>query len=113
MGHQYHRLFPVFLHQLHQRFPRRNSWVWDKGMLQGKSELHAHYFENGNIQFQCVMDFDAVPVSRSNLMKQIEEWEEKIHQRIRELYDDISCDIKSMRRILPISKRKMDWDLHL
>jgi len=93
------------------------SWILEKSdinrniyLLRGKAKVHAHYFEDGNMQLLSEVDFDPVSVTSDKVISQIGKWEEEVMADLARLYENMNeGTLKSMRRVLPISRTKMEW----
>jgi capping protein alpha len=82
--------------------------------LQGTFSIKVHYFEDGNVQLSTnttvlrpiedINDHDAI-------FQIIKEEESKFQSNLNRSYDILSEEtFKSLRRALPITKSKLDWD---
>ena len=98
------------------------TYIYDAStmILKGNVTLYVHYYENGNIHVSSEKTLEVnmkkdLELDRNALAKaiitQIDEWEKIFMMDLYEMYDTMSNDLKSMRRVLPISKVKMDWNM--
>ena len=86
--------------------------------VDGKAEIVCHYFEDGNVQLATNVLFDSITVkpdpSLNNIFKQISRWENEIISKLQSMFEGINENIlKSVRRVLPISKTKFEWNANL
>lgn len=90
--------------------------------LSGTVQLKAHVYETDNVQMNSSIVFDAtnIAVSPSVNDEQIAEaianqllsWDKEILHSLTEFYNNIEDTmLKSSRRILPHSRKRMDWDV--
>ena len=84
--------------------------------MEGKAEIQCHYFEDGNVQLTTNILFDSVTVQpdTSLIFKQISKWENEIISKLQSMFEGMNENIlKSVRRVLPISKTKFEWNANL
>jgi hypothetical protein len=92
--------------------------------LSGRVQLKAHVHENDNVQMTTTVALDSTNVvSASNeteqgvlvataVAKQLLLWDKEILRSVQEFYDTMEDTmLKSCRRILPHSRKRMDWDV--
>lgn len=85
--------------------------------VEGAIKARIHYFEDGNVQMNTDKVVEAEPVSFSDaasLAKQVRRVivtnESKAQDSLEEMYINMSNEtFKDMRRVLPITRQKMDW----
>ena len=85
--------------------------------INGKVNLLAHYFEDGNVQMNTekVFNNDGVGFSDSSelgeaICNAICEWENELQAGLETMYTGMSDQtFKDMRRILPVTKTTFDW----
>ncbi|KAH9253122.1 hypothetical protein BASA81_008804 [Batrachochytrium salamandrivorans] len=87
--------------------------------ISGKVRIVVHYFEDGNVQLDQNKDVIAKKLSAKEseptaLAQQVKEFirqqEADIQDTLEEMYQNMGVEtFKDMRRVLPISKTKMDW----
>lgn len=91
-------------------------------IIKGNAKIFCHYFEDGNVQLFADMHFkpitivqsDSDPSSLNAIFKQISKWENEIISKLQSMFEDINENIlKSVRRVLPISKTKFEWNANL
>jgi len=86
------------------------------GQLTGTMKCNVHYFEDGNVQltdgstFQCELPLDKVG---ENFAKKVQQFEQEFLSKLEDIYQTLSEQvIQSLRRRLPITRTKFDWDKH-
>jgi hypothetical protein len=92
--------------------------------MSGNVVVKAYSYEDtSNIQLQTIMDFaeTAVVVHGNNhggdllfcggIMAQISTWEGQVIGTLQEMYDGMNDKLKSLRRTLPITRTRMDWNV--
>jgi len=91
----------------------------EQKIMTGNVKLHAHYFENGNVQLQSSQSFDSTVIKGNeigdlakSILSQMKKWEDQIMRALSNMFDNLNDSVlKSMRRVLPVSRVKMDWNL--
>jgi len=91
--------------------------------VSGHVVVHSYVHEEGNVQLKINKEFPPVMVGESSLIEgeaaslasgiveQIMKWETIILGILASMNDDVSSDhLRSIRRVLPITKTKMNWD---
>eukprot|EP00751_Fragilariopsis_kerguelensis_P024496 CAMPEP_0170862630 /NCGR_PEP_ID=MMETSP0734-20130129/19120_1 /TAXON_ID=186038 /ORGANISM="Fragilariopsis kerguelensis, Strain L26-C5" /LENGTH=244 /DNA_ID=CAMNT_0011237331 /DNA_START=50 /DNA_END=784 /DNA_ORIENTATION=+ len=104
------------------------SWTIDKvelgvGEISGHVVVHSYTHEDGNVQLTISKKFPRVSVRKvsfkedegpslvDGIVQQIMKWETIILGILVSMNDSVTSDhLKSIRRILPITKQKMNWD---
>ena len=78
--------------------------------------LNVHYFEDGNVQlddkvvFQCELPATADQVGGA-FVKKVRDSEQGLVAKLEEVYTNMSDNVlQGLRRRLPITKTKFDWD---
>ena len=99
-----------------------STWTLDvaSSSLSGDMKVHAHYFEDGNVQLQTSKSFPETAISgvseadmASGIEKHIREFETSVQDGLEEMYVSMNEEtFKSMRRTLPISRTKMEWNVN-
>eukprot|EP00557_Chaetoceros_sp_GSL56_P012626 CAMPEP_0176478088 /NCGR_PEP_ID=MMETSP0200_2-20121128/997_1 /TAXON_ID=947934 /ORGANISM="Chaetoceros sp., Strain GSL56" /LENGTH=239 /DNA_ID=CAMNT_0017873997 /DNA_START=78 /DNA_END=797 /DNA_ORIENTATION=- len=80
--------------------------------IKGKAILHAHAFENGNVQLKTTVEFPSVEITSKNVFQQIQIWDESLVESLTAMYDEISSDaLKKFRRVMPVTRTRFDWNL--
>jgi hypothetical protein len=94
----------------------------DKADICGDVQVHTCSYEDGNTQMKTHKVFDAVSVGKKSerdeaptlaqgIVDQIVDWEHQVLGILAELHDLSSEHLRHIRRVLPITKTKMKWDL--
>jgi len=84
----------------------------DAMAISGKISLHAHTFENGNLQIKSMVNLPEVQTKKDGIFKQIKKWDEESVMTLRGVYDDMSGDIlKKLRRVMPVTRTRFDWNV--
>ena len=104
------------------------TWTIDKvelgvGEISGQVAVHSHAYEDGNVQLKITKEFPPVMVGKTSLkegeepsladgmVQQIMKWETIILGILASMNDSVTSDhLRSIRRVLPITKTKMNWD---
>lgn len=89
------------------------SYVYDGSFLRGSATVQAHYFENGNVRLRSHRSFPPVRVDNGgDILARIQHCEDELSRDLRELYASVNdTTLKHMRRVLPVSRTKMDWNV--
>jgi len=99
-----------------------SEWKLDASAnLEGTVKINAHYFEDGNVQlklnkaFSFPMDLKAeADVNCQRIMEKIRESEDQVLSGLDALYESLPSQVfKTMRKALPVTNSKMDWNLHV
>lgn len=104
------------------------TWTIDnvganEGQISGRVVVQSYAHEEGNVQLKIDKEFPAVTVGKvalnegeeasiaGGMVQQIQKWETIILGILASMNDNISSDhLRSIRRVLPITKTKMNWD---
>lgn len=89
--------------------------------LEGKILVNVHYYEQGNVQLSTAhsvslelpqtISAENAAASASKILALIETEETKYQTSLNEAYQDMSeRTFKSLRRALPMTRAKLDWD---
>eukprot|EP00478_Filoreta_tenera_P001349 GABV01001370.1.p1 GENE.GABV01001370.1~~GABV01001370.1.p1 ORF type:complete len:249 (+),score=67.16 GABV01001370.1:150-896(+) len=88
--------------------------------LAGNIRLNVHYFEDGNVQLntdyhsRSNIDVGAAGATGKAVAEAIEKIESQFQQNLGNFYVAMHEEtFKAMRRILPVTKTKMDWRSHI
>jgi len=87
--------------------------------LAGHLDVLTHYYEAGNVQLKSSKDWATVSVTGANdaelaeaIVTSIAAWEAQYETALQELFESMgSTTLKELRRALPISGSKMNWNL--
>ena len=95
----------------------------DTGEISGLVIVRSYAHEDGNVQLTITKQFPAVMVGKESveeedepslaggIVQQIMKWETIILGILGSMNEDITSDhLRSIRRVLPITKTKMNWD---
>ncbi|KAI9183235.1 F-actin-capping protein subunit alpha [Blastocladiella emersonii ATCC 22665] len=92
----------------------RSQWTWFDGKLTGTSRALVHYFEDGNVQLVLNKDFDLEMPETSTpeaVFQAIRKAENAQHRATNETFPTLSENaFKNLRRALPLTKTKVDWN---
>jgi len=98
-----------------------SSITSDSAILEGEIKLHAHYFEDGNIQLQTTKAIPSVSLSftaseadfATIVSDHIKASEAALQEGLESMYSNMNEEtFKSIRRIMPITKTKMEWNVN-
>ena len=85
-----------------------------RGRLSGSLECTVHYFEDGNVQLHDSATFGPVELSgelAAEVARQTREWEMGFCSALERIFATMSESLlNGLRRRLPITKVKFDWD---
>lgn len=88
-----------------------------EGKLESQININVHYFEEGNVQlntnFTAESDIDtkSKEAVSSTVVNHIRKQESDLQKKMEEMYLNMHTQtFKAMRRFLPITKTKMNWD---
>lgn len=92
--------------------------------VKGTVELHTYSFEDGNTQLQLSKSFEGEIVKEmenetaeeesslvNGVLYKIIEWEHSVLSVLKGLHDLSADRLKKIRRVLPITKTKMNWEV--
>lgn len=85
--------------------------------ISGKVTVHAFSHEECNVQFHTIKDFGVINVTAKGndlseiFIAQILTWENEVMNSCETLHDDMRDKLKSLRRVLPVTRTKMDWNV--
>ena len=84
--------------------------------ISGCFDVSSHFYEDCNFGFSFSMKSEAATITYDNLsdlvklvIKKIIEWEQNCADTINQLSFD--SKLKSLRRVMPITRQKMDWEI--
>ena len=87
------------------------------GTMNGTVQIHAYCYESANIQLQSQQEFStssSSSLSRSpqEIVQQVSTWEGQILSQLQQdVYDTMGDKLKSLRRVLPITRTRMEWNV--
>lgn len=92
--------------------------------IKGTVELHTYSYEDGNTQLQLAKTFEGDIVEEMEMegeeeeaslafgiLFKIIEWEHEVLSILKGLHELSTDSLKSIRRVLPITKTKMNWEV--
>ena len=88
--------------------------------LVGDIKLHAHYFEDGNVQLISTKNIPAIKISYStddelsqSIVSTINESEGTVQKGLEDMYANMNEEtFRAMRRLMPITRTKMEWNVN-
>jgi hypothetical protein len=88
----------------------------ESAQISGSSKLHTYSYEEGNCQLRTARDFQTMTVESEGdlpqaLMDQIVAWEHEVLGLLASFHELVGDNLRSIRRVLPITKTKMKWDV--
>lgn len=92
----------------------------ESASVSGEIKIHAHYFEDGNVQMVTnksipahSISFSSESVLASAVVSHIKNSESALQTGLEDMYSNMSEEtVKSLRRTMPITRSKMDWNLN-
>jgi len=96
----------------------RSTWTYAGGELVGHFKICVHYYEDGNVQLSSdtkqktsVPDAGSPDATASAVLKTISKMELTFQQGLESSYSTMGdTTFKALRRHLPITKQRMDWN---
>ncbi|KAL9538708.1 hypothetical protein MBANPS3_010730 [Mucor bainieri] len=96
------------------------SWIYDtqSNEVKGATKVNVHYYEDGNVQLNAEKNVNAT-VSKTedneqlakSIIKEISTFDRQYHSSMNESYNDLAENtFKGLRRALPMTRNKMDWN---
>ncbi|KAH8047660.1 hypothetical protein JL722_12921 [Aureococcus anophagefferens] len=82
--------------------------------VSGSVRVRAHYFEDGNVQLQSAKTVEAAKCADvAAIAALVEETEGALQRGLEDMYENMSAEtFKAMRRVMPISRQKMKWNIN-
>jgi len=88
--------------------------------MDGDIKVHAHYFEDGNVQLQTSKQLQGIKVTYSNetefaskVVAAIQLAESNVQGGLEEMYSNMAEEtFRAMRRIMPVKRTKMEWNIN-
>jgi hypothetical protein len=101
------------------------AWLIDGTSISGEAQIRTCSYEDGNNQLTLTKSFDAVTVEPSSpkdqpdeaptlaqgIVDQILTWEHEVLGILGSMHETSSSQLKRIRRVLPITRTKMKWDV--
>ena len=95
------------------------KWTLQGEHLKGSVSIHAHFFESGNVQLHQSKNFEFVVGGDRNksvsaaIVQAFEKAEGQLQAKLSDLYENDIPNrfFKALRRIQPITRVKMNWNL--
>ena len=89
------------------------SWTaeWtikSSGTVQGTVIVQAYSYEEGNIQLNTTREFGP---ENGDVVKLIAKWEQQLLDSLTETYDTMGDKLKALRRVMPVTRTRMDWNV--
>jgi len=111
----------------HQIFNRNGRWrsAWTASYkpggnvtFNGTIKLNVHYYEDGNVQLNATFNKNVSFAAPSDpkafaeaVVKQLTKLEQDYHSSLEQSYATMGeTTFKALRRVLPITRQRMDWD---
>ncbi|CAB4476398.1 F-actin capping protein, alpha subunit [Rhizophagus irregularis] len=99
----------------------RSTWVVnpESGKLKGNIKVNVHYYEDGNVQLDSNKDIEVETsttaenpaAAAATYVRLIGKAENEYQTAVNESYIELSENtFKSLRRSLPLTRQKLDWD---
>ncbi|SCV01406.1 LAME_0G16006g1_1 [Lachancea meyersii CBS 8951] len=80
----------------------------DTKQLKGVIDVNVHYYENGNVSFQCEKQVE--DQSASNAVVSIKTLENELEKEMRASFTNLNeKEFKLLRRRLPVTRSKINW----
>ena len=77
------------------------------------SQLHAHYFEDGNVQLQTTKTIPQKTVPFTEVLDAIKKAENELQAGLEDMYQNMNEEtLRDMRRIMTVSRTKMEWNVN-
>lgn len=110
----------------------KNSWsgewlsIWDVKKdnnnydLSGQVTVSTYYYEDGNVQFKLnnsfngkTNEFKNAETTANEVIQLLQKFEDSIQIELDKIYDDLSENyLKPLRRKIPITGQRMNWNLN-
>lgn len=91
----------------------KGTWTIEGSDICGDVQVRTCTYEEGNSQLQAAKVFDAKTFSgkADDVIEQILDWENEVLGMLTALHDLTADHLRQIRRVLPITKTKMKWDV--
>ena len=88
--------------------------------ISGEIKVHAHYFEDGNVQLQTAKPVPPAEIAVGSekdmaeaIVKHIKASESALQDGLGDMYANMNEEtFRSMRRVLPVTRTKMEWNVN-
>lgn len=81
--------------------------------LSGEIKLHAHYFEDGNVQLQTSKSIAQKTVPFTEVLDAIKRSENELQAGLEDMYQNMNEEtLRDMRRVMTVSRTKMEWNVN-
>eukprot|EP01017_Pseudomicrothorax_dubius_P042450 TRINITY_DN692_c0_g1_i1.p1 TRINITY_DN692_c0_g1~~TRINITY_DN692_c0_g1_i1.p1 ORF type:complete len:278 (-),score=85.36 TRINITY_DN692_c0_g1_i1:139-972(-) len=95
------------------------QWTITKQGFEGHVRINAHFFEEGNVQLLLDRKFKEsfelhgdAEAEANHIVETIIKAENTLHVSLKEMYLNMTDQyFKAMRRVLPVTNTKMDWNI--
>lgn len=85
------------------------TWtIQSSGTAQGTVIVQAYSYEEGNIQLNTTRQFGP---EQGDVVKLIAKWEQEVLDSLAQTYDTMPDKLKALRRIMPVTRTRMDWNV--
>jgi hypothetical protein len=82
--------------------------IQSSGTVIGQVSVQAYAYEEGTIQLNTARKFGP---EQGDAVKLIEKWEQEVMESLAETYDTMGEKLKSLRRVMPVTRTRMDWNV--
>jgi len=97
-----------------------NSSTSGSCTISGDIKLHAHYFEDGNVQLISTKSIPVTKLSFNNddeftqlIVSLIDTSEGTVQKGLEDMYANMNEEtFRAMRRLMPITRTKMEWNVN-
>jgi hypothetical protein len=101
------------------------TWYFSNNTLRGEAQIRTYSYEDGNNQLTFSKAFesttieatspkdqpDEAPTIEQGIVDQILKWEHDVLSILASMHETSTDQLKRIRRVLPITKTKMKWDV--
>lgn len=82
--------------------------IQSSGTAQGTVTVQTHSYEEGIIQLNTTRYFGP---EQGDAVKLIAKWEQEVMDSLAETYDTMGDKLKALRRVMPVTRTRMDWNV--
>jgi capping protein alpha len=76
-------------------------------------QIHAHYFEDGNVQLQSTKAIPQKTVPFTEVLDAIKKAENDLQAGLEDMYQNMNEEtLRDMRRVMTVSRTKMEWNVN-